>query len=218
MESNSTHTWTLTCSITQEAMHVHKFEHTCLWDSCLIIVSAVHSHSSKQMQIIVSNLGPHISRVLQRTRPHQEHVSDLHATVEAFPHAGIATHPSALKRARPIYALVVPSPHNQTLEDTQAYKHTYMLHTCPCPPTSWELAETNNGHIFTVGWKCCSGAFMRHKPGKNIDILYNYTSFVVSHHPLTVLWAVWCILISTTQMKNSLKLVSECHCWVNSTF
>lgn len=118
MESNSTRTWTLTCSITQEAMHVHKIEHTCLWGSCLIIVSAVLSHSSTQMQIIVSNLGPHICRVLQRTRPHQEHVSDLHTTVGAFLHASIATHPSALKCARRTYALAVPNPHNQALADT----------------------------------------------------------------------------------------------------
>lgn len=170
MESNSTYTWTLTCSITQEVMHVHKIEHTCLWGSCLIIVSAVLSHSSTQMQIIVSNLGTHICRVLQRTRPHQEHVSDLHTTVGAFLHAGIATHPSALKCAKQTYTLAVPNPHNQALADTQAYKHAYMLYTCPCPPFPWELAETDNcmATPSPKAWKCCSWAFMRQKPRKNM--------------------------------------------------
>lgn len=182
MESNSTHTWTLTCSITQEAMHVHKIEHTCLWGSCLIIVSAVLSGSSTQMQIIVSNLGPHICRVLQRTRPHQEHVSDLHTTVGAFLHASIATHPSALKCARRTYALAVPNPHNQALPDMRADKHVYMLYMCLCPPITWEPAETKNGMATssTEGWKCCSGAFVRHKLKKNVDILHNHTSVVVS--------------------------------------
>lgn len=175
MESNSTRTWTVACSIMQEAMHMHKIEHTCLWGSCLIIMSAVLSHSSTQMQIIVSNLGPHICRVLQRTRLHQEHVSDLHTTVGAFLHASIATHPSVCgKCARQTYALAVHNPHNQALADTQAYKHAYMLYTCP--PTPWELAETNNSMATPSlkGWKCCSGAFMRHKPRKNIDILSNH--------------------------------------------
>lgn len=182
MESNSTRTRTLTCSITQEAMHVHKIEHTCLWGSCLIIVSAVLSHSSTQMQIIVSNLGPHICRVLQRTRPHQEHVSDLHTTVGAFLHASIATHPSALKCARRTYAPALPNPHNQALADTQANKHVYMLYTCPRPPTPREPAETNNGTATSSpkGWKRRSGAFVRHKLKKNADILYNHTSVVVT--------------------------------------
>ena len=38
------------------------------------------------MQIIVSNLGPHICRVLQRTRPHQEYIGDLHTTVWTHTH------------------------------------------------------------------------------------------------------------------------------------
>lgn len=55
----------------------HKAEHVCLWASCLIMVFSL-SHTHTRAQIIVSNLGPHICRVLQRTRPHQEYIGDLH--------------------------------------------------------------------------------------------------------------------------------------------
>lgn len=113
-------------------MHVHKIEHTCLWGSCLIIVSAVLSHGSTQMQIIVSNLGPHICRGLQRTRPHQEHVGDLHTTVRALARKHIATHPSVLKCARHAYALAVPNPHNQARAETHRRANMPICCICVC--------------------------------------------------------------------------------------
>lgn len=143
---------------------MHKIEHTCLWGSCLIIVSAVLSHGSTQMQIIVSNLGPHICRGLQRTRPHQEHGGDLHTTVGALPRKRIATHPSVLKCARRKCALVVPNPHNQARAgdaDTRARKRVYMLYTCPCPPTLTRSGRDKQSS--RKGWKCCCEAFLRHK-------------------------------------------------------
>ncbi len=88
------HRWTNTFMIllfTCKSMHVHRIEHACLWGSCLIMVSGslspiythtcTHAHTCTYTQIIVSNLGPHICRVLQRTRPHQEYIGDLHTTV-----------------------------------------------------------------------------------------------------------------------------------------
>lgn len=57
---------------------MHKIENTCLWSSGPANVYSSLSHTHTHTQIIVSNLGPHICRVLQRTTFHQEYTDDLH--------------------------------------------------------------------------------------------------------------------------------------------